>query len=83
MRLYLPFQHSFCSSYWNGFSCEKKNRSLYRLNDTLADLSCGISQQILRAFAKAFVVGGYVYVYTHFAFFSWSKESAWTWLFAF
>jgi sterol desaturase/sphingolipid hydroxylase (fatty acid hydroxylase superfamily) len=62
---------------------KRQNKSYYRLNDTINDLSCGISQQILRAFSKAFVVGAYVFVYTNWRMMSLSKGSVLTWLVAF
>lgn len=62
---------------------KRKQRELYRLNDTINDLSCGICQQILRAFIKAFLLGAYIYLYTHYRAYSPSVRAIWVWVFAF
>jgi sterol desaturase/sphingolipid hydroxylase (fatty acid hydroxylase superfamily) len=45
----------------------RKSASLYRMNDAIANISCGIGQQVLGVFFKAFIFLTYVYLYEHFA----------------
>ena len=45
----------------------RKNARLYRMNDAIANISCGIGQQVLGVFFKAFIFLTYVYLHTHFA----------------
>ncbi len=43
----------------------KKTR-LYRFNDAITNLSCGIGQQVLGIFLKTVLVLAYVFIYNHF-----------------
>ena len=54
------------------FSKEK----VYRLNDAITNISCGITQQITGVFMKIFSIAGYQYIFEHFALFNISP----TWL---
>jgi alkylglycerol monooxygenase len=49
---------------------------LYRFNDALVDLSCGMSQQILLVFAVGVFGAGYLWLYAH-RFFSLGGPAAW------
>jgi alkylglycerol monooxygenase len=42
-----------------------KNLSYYRMNDAIANLSCGIGSQISGIFLKTFTFIGYTYLYQH------------------
>ncbi|MES2619722.1 MAG: sterol desaturase family protein [Bacteroidota bacterium] len=42
-----------------------KNLSYYRMNDAIANLSCGIGSQISGIFTKTFTFIGYLYLYEH------------------
>jgi sterol desaturase/sphingolipid hydroxylase (fatty acid hydroxylase superfamily) len=55
-------------------------REYYRLNDSIADLSCGILQQLFEVFAKGVLFGGYVWVYEGHRLFTIPSESALAWL---
>lgn len=44
-------------------------RKLYRLNDTVTNINCGITQQVTNVFAKIFSYGLYFWVYQEFRFF--------------
>ena len=55
-----------------------KNRKLYRLNDALTNISCGIVEQLTGVFAKVFTVAAYHFIYTHFAIFELSDT--WYWI---
>lgn len=41
----------------------------YRLNDSIANISCGIGQQVIGLFFKFLTVAAYVYVFTNWKFF--------------
>ena len=56
---------------------------VYRLGDALADLSCGITQQIFVVFFAAALVGAYVLVYQRFRLLTFAPGSPWPWLIAF
>ena len=55
-----------------------QNRKLYRLNDAVANISCGIVEQLTGVFAKVFTVAAYHFVYTKFAVFS--LADTWYWI---
>jgi sterol desaturase/sphingolipid hydroxylase (fatty acid hydroxylase superfamily) len=46
-------------------------RRLFRLNDSIADLSCGILSQVSGVFSKLFAIGIYVWVLHHLAVQRW------------
>jgi alkylglycerol monooxygenase len=41
-------------------------KQVYRLNDALTNISCGITEQVSGVFAKVFTIGLYYYVFEHF-----------------
>ena len=45
------------------------NRKLYRLNDSINDLSCGVLDQVLRVFLELVLFTGYIFVFDHFRLF--------------
>ena len=49
-------------------------KNLYRLPDTIANLSCGITSQLSGLFLKILAVGVYQLVYQHLAFFSFERS---------
>ncbi len=55
-----------------------KNRSLYRLNDAVTNISCGIVEQLTGVFAKVFTVAAYYFIYTQFAVFT--LANTWYWI---
>lgn len=54
-----------------------KDRKIYRLNDAVTNISCGIVEQLTGVFAKVFTVVAYNFVFTHFAIFE--LEATWYW----
>ncbi|GIX42890.1 MAG: sterol desaturase [Leptospiraceae bacterium] len=46
--------------------CWIKKKSYYRLNDSIADLSTGIGNQLSGIIFKSFTLFGYIYLYQHF-----------------
>lgn len=59
-----------------------KNRQMYRLNDAVTNISCGIVEQTTGLFAKVFTVAAYHVIYTNFAFFEIPNNWMW-WIIAF
>ena len=57
-----------------------QGRSLYRLNDSVNDLSCGILQQLLGVALKTVLFAGYVWVYESHRLLEIPVESAAAWI---
>ncbi len=55
---------------------------LYRFNDAVANISCGIAQQVIIALVKTVLIVGYVYLYRHFRLFD-IPDRWWTWVLLF
>lgn len=47
-----------------------RHRQLYRLNDAISNISCGIFEQITGVFAKVFTVALYAFIYDHWRLFT-------------
>jgi len=60
-----------------------KGERLYRLNDSVSDLSTGILDQVLGVFTKAITVGAYAWVWERFRVAEPPTSSAWTWVLCF
>ncbi len=60
----------------------RRGLSVYRFPDALANLSCGMTQQIFLVFEVAALTGGYVWLYQH-RIFSFREGSVWPWVIAF
>ncbi|HET9599169.1 MAG TPA: sterol desaturase family protein [Anaeromyxobacteraceae bacterium] len=59
-----------------------RRRSVYRLGDALADLGCGIGQQVVLVFAGALLLEGYAWVHDHAGLVTW-RSAAVPWVVAF
>ncbi|MCL8311894.1 sterol desaturase family protein [Leptospira interrogans] len=60
-----------------GFSAYHK-RKLYRLNDSINDLSTGTASQVVGVFSKVVTLAAYIYIYQNFRIFnlpSWPSEA--------
>lgn len=55
-----------------------KDRKIYRLNDAVANISCGIVEQLTGVFAKVFTVAAYAFIYDNFRIFT--LEDTWYWI---
>ena len=64
------------------FFARRRRLSLYRFPDVIADLSCGMTQQILLVFEVAALTGGYIWLYQH-RLFTFATGSVWPWVIAF
>jgi sterol desaturase/sphingolipid hydroxylase (fatty acid hydroxylase superfamily) len=56
------------------------HRQLYRLNDSINDLSCGIIDQVVRIFIEVVLFAGYLYLFANFRLTemqSWSPAGKW------
>jgi len=58
-------------------------RDVYRFADSIADLSCGIVQQIAEVFLKTALFAGYLWLFAHHRLFDLSAEAPTTWLLCF
>jgi len=47
-----------------------KRENPYRLNDTFANIGCGIGQQVTGLFFKGVIFSAYIYLYLHFRWFT-------------
>lgn len=54
------------------------NKNLYRINDAISNISCGIFEQITGVFAKVLTVAMFAVVYEQFRFFT--IPNTWYWL---
>lgn len=53
-----------------------RRRSVYRLADAIADLGCGMSQQVALIFLAGSVIAGYTWVYEHLRLVTWESPVA-------
>jgi sterol desaturase/sphingolipid hydroxylase (fatty acid hydroxylase superfamily) len=60
----------------------RRGVKLYRFADVVADLSCGMTQQILLVFEVGALTAGYVWLYQH-RLVSFAPGSVWPWVIAF
>ncbi|PYQ17760.1 MAG: sterol desaturase family protein, partial [Acidobacteria bacterium] len=54
-------------------------RDVYRLNDAINDLSCGILDQVVEVFLKTVLFAGYLVLFERWRLFSIPSTSAWAW----
>lgn len=59
-----------------------RKRKLYRLNDSLTNLSLGVGQQVVGVFMKGALFAGYLFIYEHWRVAS-LPSTWWTWLLLF
>src|SRR6267154_2748662 len=57
-----------------------QGRELYRLNDSIADLSTGTGQQFFTPLVNTILIALYAWVYSRFAIFHIPMSSIWTWI---
>ena len=60
-----------------------RRRRVYRLADSVADLGCGIAQQVVVAFVGAALLGAYAAVHDRYRLVTLSPAGPWAWLAAF
>ena len=60
-----------------------RRRPAYRLQDALADLGCGVAQQVAGVFLAAALLGVYARVFERAALLRFAEGSGWPWLLAF
>jgi sterol desaturase/sphingolipid hydroxylase (fatty acid hydroxylase superfamily) len=63
--------------WWVG---KRTGRGLYRLNDSLNDLSCGVLQRLAVLLGAGFIFAGYLAIYEHLAISRLSEDSAVVWV---
>jgi alkylglycerol monooxygenase len=65
------------------FARARRRRGLYRLSDALADLGCGVGQQVVLVFAGAALLAGYAALYDRFRIATFGPASPVPWLVSF
>jgi alkylglycerol monooxygenase len=58
-------------------------RDVYRLSDSVSDLSCGILQQVADVFLRAALFAGYAWLFATRRWFEVPAGAAWAWVFCF
>ena len=56
------------------------HQKLYRLQDAIANLSCGITSQLSGLFLRIFAIGIYEILFNQFAFFTLDRSAWWYWV---
>ncbi|MEM7035379.1 MAG: sterol desaturase family protein [Bacteroidota bacterium] len=60
-----------------------KQTKLYRFNDAVTNISCGIGQQVLAVFLKTILAVGYVYLWSHHRWMDLAADQWWVWVICF
>ena len=60
-----------------------KHTQLYRFNDAITNISCGIGQQVIGVFLKTFTVLGYVFIYQNYRLIPDMPQNAISWVLLF
>ncbi|MFW6067079.1 MAG: sterol desaturase family protein [Myxococcota bacterium] len=58
----------------------RRRQTLYRFADSIADLGCGVSQQVTQIFLRGALLAGYVLVYEHLRLATLPGDRWWTWV---
>jgi alkylglycerol monooxygenase len=58
-------------------------RDVYRFSDSIADLSCGVTQQVVTVFLALVTVAGYKTLQSSFGYFEIPTDAWWAWLLCF
>jgi len=61
----------------------RRGRSVYRLQDAVADLGCGVGQQVAMVFFAAALLGAYGWLLDRAALVRFAEGSPWPWVIAF
>lgn len=59
------------------------NTKLYRFNDAITNISCGIGQQVFFVFIKTIIAVGYIWLYNNHRFLELSSGDWWVWVICF
>ena len=57
----------------------RQRRSVFRFSTALADLSCGIGNQVSAILFGGLLFAGYVWIFEHVAIVRWDASQAWVW----
>jgi sterol desaturase/sphingolipid hydroxylase (fatty acid hydroxylase superfamily) len=61
----------------------RRGIEVYRVNDAITDLSCGMGSQVVGVFLKGVLLAGYAYCFDHLRLVSWPEGSWVPWAIAF
>ena len=76
----IPFFFLFIA--FEFFVGKKKNKTIYRINDAITDLSCGVGNLVTGVLMDGAIFGLYVALYNYGHLFELSEESVLTWIVA-
>ncbi len=65
------------------WAARRRGLRVYRFNDAVVDLACGMNQQVLLVFFAAGLAGAYAWTYGHLRLVTFAPGSAWPWVLAF
>jgi sterol desaturase/sphingolipid hydroxylase (fatty acid hydroxylase superfamily) len=65
------------------FAARIRGRRLYRVADALADLGCGVGQQVAMVFMGAGILAAYEWLHQHARLVTFPAGSAWPWVISF
>lgn len=60
--------------YWYG---KRKNKQIYRFNDTITNLNIGIGSQVFSLLFNGLIIGGMISIYNNYAFFEQTGNKEW------
>ena len=55
----------------------RRGLEVYRFDDTITDLSCGLTSRVMAMFSHLVALGVYIWVYEHVALFQWDPVVVW------
>jgi alkylglycerol monooxygenase len=55
-------------------------RDIYRLNDAITNLSCGVASQVMGLLVRGSLIVAYLYLHEHYRFFSLGADRWWVWV---
>lgn len=66
-----------------GALARRQGRRVYRIADSIADLGCGVGQQVVTVFTAAALLGGYDWLHRSARLVTFADGSAWPWVISF
>ena len=74
----VPFFFALMLIEW--FYAKRSGRTLYRLNDAVAALTCGMGDQLVGLLSSVLTVAAYAWVQSQWSLFTWDMASPLTWV---
>ncbi|HEX2900559.1 MAG TPA: sterol desaturase family protein [Bacteroidia bacterium] len=61
----------------------RRNQQVYRLNDAIANISCGVAQQVFSVLIRGVLLLGYLYLYENHKLLTLGADQWWVWVLCF